>query len=65
MLVDQLDPAVLHQIAEGADHLELLTALRIGSAMVCRWPAGPGSLAPSPSAATSQAAEGVEHGHGG
>lgn len=34
MLVDQLGPAVLHQIAEGADHLELLTALRIGSAMV-------------------------------
>ena len=34
LLVDQLDPAVLHQIARDADHLELLTALNIGSAMV-------------------------------
>lgn len=34
LLVDQLDPAVLHQIAKDADHLELLTTLSIGSAMV-------------------------------
>lgn len=34
LLVDQLDPALLHRIARDADHLELLTALNIGSAMV-------------------------------
>ena len=34
LLVDQLDPALLHQIARDADHLELLTALHIGAAMV-------------------------------
>ena len=34
LLVDQLDPAILHRIAQDTDHLELLTALNIGSAMV-------------------------------
>jgi GAF domain-containing protein len=34
LLVDQLDPALLHRIARDTDHLELLTALNIGSAMV-------------------------------
>jgi hypothetical protein len=34
LLVDQLDPVLLHRIARDADHLELLTALNIGSAMV-------------------------------
>jgi GAF domain-containing protein len=34
LLVDQLDSASLHRIAQDADHLELLTALNIGSVMV-------------------------------
>jgi GAF domain-containing protein len=34
LLMDHLEPAILHQIAKDAAHLELLTALRIGSAMV-------------------------------
>jgi GAF domain-containing protein len=34
LLLDEPSPATLHRIAKDADHLELLTALNIGSAMV-------------------------------
>ena len=38
LLLDQLDQAVLGRIARDADHLELLTALNLGSAMVVPLP---------------------------
>ena len=38
LLLDQLDQAALGRIARDADHLELLTALNLGSAMVVPLP---------------------------